>query len=113
QTMELYKEFAEEMRNHSAMSERETLALLKKAESFSLSGEAAKRASHDAVALAAVNGGAAESMIRITAAVEQGNIKLAMHMSRLVPQLRGIHSEAEFVDKYNKLIAVGFETSGR
>lgn len=105
-----YQNFANEMQTLTTSSDEAVLGLLKQAESFQLTGEAAKQASKDAMALAAINGSSAQSMIRITAAMADGDMKKAMMFSRMIPQLRGVKDETEFMSRYQKLTTAGMET---
>lgn len=105
-----YSEFAGQMQETTIYSDDMVISLLKQAETFQLSGDAAISATKDAINLAAATGSSANQMMRLTAAMEKGDIKGAMMFSRLIPQLRGVKDEAEFVDRYNKLLATGMET---
>jgi hypothetical protein len=107
-TTKQYVAFADQMRVLANISGRQTLETLKLAESFKLTGASAERAAQDAMALADVSGSSAQAMIRLTAAVAQGDIQRAMMFSRMVPQLRGVKNEAEFMDRYQKLTSAGF-----
>lgn len=110
-----YGRFAEEIQRITVLDDDATLALLRTAETFGLTGEMAEGAARKAIALAgAVDGTAtsAQSYLRIAAAVQQGDIQRAMMMSRMVPQLRGIKDETEFLTKFNQLLAVGLATTG-
>ncbi len=106
-----YKKFAKEIAEVSLMSQGEILNLLRSAESYELTGAAAERASKAAIGIAALNEGNAETFLRISAAVEKGNIEQAMHMSRLVKQLRGVKDESEFLAKYQHLVAAGLRAA--
>lgn len=106
-TMKQYEEFAAAIKATTGHGKEETINLLRKAESYEITGNAAKKAAAEAIALAAINDGEASSYLRIAAAINQGNVTMAMHMARLVPQLRGVKTEEEFLVKYNKLIAAG------
>lgn len=106
-----YERFAAQLEKTTTMEDDAVLALLAKAEAFQLTGEAAKKAVKDSIALAAVNDGEASSYLRFTAAMAKGDTELAMHMARMIPQLRGITDEAEFVAKAQQLIATGMSTA--
>ena len=105
--MAQYREFAAQLQEVTVIGDDTTLAVLAQAESFNLSGEAAIRATRAATAFAAVNDGAASSYLRLTAAIERGDIETAMMMSRMVPQLRGIKDESTFVARAQQLVAAG------
>lgn len=102
-----YAEFATALQAVTTASDESILGIAKMAESFELTGKAAQRATKDAMALAAVNDGSAESALRLTAAMEKGDTERAMMYARMIPQLRGVKDEAEFTEKYYKLIAAG------
>lgn len=106
-----YNEFAASIQELTVLDDDAVLSLLRVAETFDLTGDSAKSAVKNAIALAAVNGGSAESMIRMTAAMEQGNLEQAMAFARMIPQLRGVKDQTEFIEKYNKLISSGFKAS--
>lgn len=108
---EQYKDFAEQMESMSSIEDDHVLSLLRQAETFEVTGTAAQKAVRDAVALAAVTGGQAESLIRLTAALAKGDIEQAMRFARMVPQLRGIKDQSEFVAKAQHLIASGVKAA--
>lgn len=102
-----YARFAEEMTNVTNLSKLETTNMLATAEAFGLTGKAAENAVREAAALSAITGHSAESMERVSIAVQEGNLKMAMGYGRLIPQLRGVRDETEFLQKYNKLVIAG------
>lgn len=106
-----YQEYASQLQNITVIGDDTTLATIALAESYGLSGEAAIRATESATAFAAINGGAADSYLRLTAAIERGDTELAMQMGRLVPQLRGITDESEFLARAQRLVATGMEAA--
>lgn len=109
--MERYEAFAARIQETTRHDDEFALSLLQQAESFNLTGDAAERASEDAIALAAINGSNAQSMIRLTAAMAQGDTQRAMQFARMIPQLRGVKNESEFLAKYNSLITAGLTTA--
>lgn len=102
-----YGRFAEEMENLTTQEDDAILSMLRMAETFDVTGTAAQRAVSDAVSLAAVTGGQAESLIRLTAAIAKGDIEQAQRYARMVPQLRGIRDQNEFLAKAELLVASG------
>jgi hypothetical protein len=108
-TLKDYGDFAAQMANVTLQSKGTVRGLLLTAETFGITGREAKKAVQDAIALATVNEGSADSFIRISAAMARGDIGMAMMMARLVPQLRGVKDESEFVAKYQNLIATGMK----
>lgn len=110
-TIEEYRKFADEMNEVSDLSKGAVMGVLKQAESFGLTGEVAQKATKDAIGLAAATDGSAEAMVRLTAAMAEGNTEKAMRFARMVPQLRGINDEAQFTEKYMKLVATGMRVA--
>lgn len=106
-----YLAFAKDIERVSTSSVGSTMSLLRQAETFDLTGAAAERAAQNAISLAAVNDGSAESYIRLTAAMEEGDIKKAMRFARMIPQLRGIKDETLFLARAQQLFNTGQETS--
>lgn len=113
ETLEDYLAFASEVQRTTVLADEQVDVLLRQAETFGKTGAAAKEMVKNSIALAGAVDGTAESAgsyIRIANAMADGNIELAMHMSRLVPQLRGVKDEAEFTAKFNQLVASGLKT---
>lgn len=108
-TLADYSAFASQIQATTTMEDDAVLALLKTAESYQLTGESAKRAAKEAIALGAETGKGAEAMMRMTAAMASGDTKKAMMFARMIPQLRGVKDEAVFVAKYTHLVSAGFE----
>ena len=108
-----YQDFAAEMQKFTTVSDEAAASLLTAAEGFQLTGAAAKAASNDAVALAHGNAGLAQSYLRVTAAVASGDVERARMFARMIPQLRGIKDEAEFMERYSKSVAAGGEATRR
>ena len=106
-----YEEFAASMQKMTTAEDDAVLAMLESAETFQLTGSAAKKAVADALALAKGNEELAQSYLRVTTAVADGNMERAMMFARSIPQLRGIRNEAEFLDKYQKSVVSGMEAS--
>lgn len=113
-TMASYNRFATQMEELTVLGDDTTLAMLRSAETFGLTGNQAQKAVQDAIAMqAAATGSAegAENLIRLTAALTQGNTQQAMQFARMVPQLRGIRDESEFLAKAQQLVASGMATA--
>ena len=108
-TKKEYEEFAGVMDKTTTVTHLQTLQMLKMAESYRLTGDAAKTAVKEAAALAAGTGHDPEAMIRVTAAVNEGNLRMAMGYGRLIPQLRGIKDEEEWIVEYNRQITADME----
>lgn len=107
-----YKAFVAATMASSVAGKGEIFGLLRRAESYGISGEAAKKATKDALALAEVTDAGAEGALRIAAAIAQGDIETAQMFRRMIPQLRGAKTEEEFLDKYNRLVATGLKVMG-
>jgi hypothetical protein len=112
ETTESYEKFAEEMDKTTTASRLQTLSMLKLAEAHRLTGDAAKNAAREAIALSG-GGRDPESMLRITAAVNEGNIQQAMAYGRLLPELRGIKNEEEYLVEYYHQVNVKMEEQNR
>ena len=106
-----YTAFAVAMEKVSTTEDDANLKTLTLAESYGVTGQAAVKATKDAIAFAAINEGNAETYLRITAAMAEGNTELAMTMGRLVPQLRGIKDESLFIAKYQRLVEAGMKAA--
>lgn len=113
-TMGLYEDFASQIQATTTLEDDFILSLLRTAETFNLTGQSATQATQDAIALSfAIDGTAdsANSLIRLTGALANGNVKQAMQFARMVPQLRGITNESEFVARAQQLIAAGMQSA--
>lgn len=106
-----YVELSGELQQLYAISDEAIQGLFGQAEAFGLTGAAAERAANDAIGLAKGNEQLAMSTIRVSQAVAQGDIKRAMMFSRQIKELRGVRDEAEFLAKYEKLVAAGLESA--
>lgn len=112
-TVMRYQKFASEMQKITVIGDDAVIAMLKTAESFQLTGDAAERAVGDAIALAGATDASAEAAIRITQAMAKGNVEQAMAFSRMIKELRGMKDQQEFQLRYQKLVAGGMETQTR
>lgn len=109
-----YKAWIQTIVDATTVSGGVVRGVLQQAETFDLTGEAAKRASLNAINLSYATQGsadAAEQYVRLTAAMESGDVKKAMRFARMIPQLRGVKDETEFMTKANKLFTTGQEVS--
>ena len=106
-----YQDFATEMQKTTTIADEVTVSMLNMAEGFQLTGGQAEKAVEDAIALAGGNAALAQSYLRVTAAVSSGDMERAMLFSRMIPRLRGIKDEAEFMDKYSKGVEAGAEAA--
>jgi ABC-type transporter Mla subunit MlaD len=108
-TLEDYERFAKGLSKTTEQSKGQILSLLNTANSFGLAGDAAKKAAKDAIYLAAATDNAPESMLRLAQAMATGDVEMAEMFKRMVPQLRGAKTEAEFAEKYTKLLGLGMK----
>src|SRR6185369_12645231 len=106
-----YLEFAQSISSQTNASTGDTMALLRQAETFGLTGRQAQEATRRAIAFGAVNDGNAEQYLRFTVAMSQGNTEMMKHMARMIPQLRGITDEQELMAKANQLVNTGWSTA--
>lgn len=106
-----YTRFAEEMEKLTTHEDDAVLSMLRMAETFDVTGTAAQKAVQDAIGLAAITGTQAESLIRLTAALAKGDTEQAMRFARMVPQLRGIKDQNEFLAKAEQLVASGMKAA--
>lgn len=112
-TTKQYNDFADAMQNTTTLADEVVLGFLRQAETYGVTGDAAVKVTQSAIALAGAIDGTAQSAgqyIRFAAAMAKGDIELAQHMSRMIPQLRGIKDQTEFVAKANQLMAGGMAT---
>lgn len=113
-TAKEYLNFSNELEKVSTSSKGNTMNLLRMAESFGLTGQHAENAARNSVFLASALDGnteSASSYMRVAQALESGDTKRAMQMSRMIPQLRGVRDETEFLEKANKLLMSGQNAS--
>ncbi len=109
ETLKSYKTFAKDLKDLTGASVDDTYGLLKQAEAFGVTGEAAERSVRNALALAAGGDASAQATIRITTALEKGDIKSAMLFKRAVAPLRQMRDETAFMAKYQQLLNIGQE----
>lgn len=103
-----YTKFAESMEKLTTAEDDAVLAMLQTAESMGITGEAAKRAVKNSIALAAAKGGEAASYVRLTTALEQGNSEM---LGRMLPALRGITDDGLRAAKAQELLGKMFGTA--
>lgn len=94
ETTAKYNKFATSIKNSTMYSAGEVKELLTMAEAYGLTGAKAERAAKNAIALSAVRGVSAESALRMTAALEEGNTDL---LHRQIFELKDLHNETEKV----------------
>lgn len=100
-----YNSFAQEMQRTTVIGDETTLAMLAQAESLGLTGDSAERAVKNSIAMQGAFGVNAESALRYTAALEEGN---ATMLSRYIPTLRGIEDESEKAAEAQRVLTRAF-----
>lgn len=103
-----YNQFASEMQRTTIIGDETTLAMLQQAESLGLTADSAERAVKNSIAMQSAFGVNAESAIRYTAALEQGN---ATMLTRYIPTLRDIEDESERVAEAQRVLANAFNVA--
>lgn len=104
-----YGDFAKHQAEVSLTTAGEVKDMLRRAEAFGLTGAAAEKAVSDAINIGAAADVSAEGIMRITVALAQGDTQRAMMFSRMIPQLRGVKDETEFLEKAQRLVNQGTE----
>ena len=100
-----YTEFASSLQQISTTGDEATLAMLATAESMGLTGDAAIRAVQNALSMEAAFGVSAQSAIRMTSALEQGDAQL---LTRYIPALRQTEDQAERVTIAQEILGNAF-----
>jgi hypothetical protein len=103
--MKRFKAFASEMQRLTVVGDETVLSLLQIATAQGLSAESSERAAKNAIALQSAFGVGAESAIRMTAALEQGD---ATMLRRYIPALRGVEDNAMAVVKAQEILTSAF-----
>lgn len=106
-----YEEWAVQLEKVTVYEDDAILKMAKTAESYGLTGDQAKYAVESAIGLATITEGNAESMMRLTQALAQGDIKGAQRFARMIPQLKNVKNESEFVAKAQHLIETGMKAA--
>ena len=108
QLFQKYNQFAQQMQAITVIGDETTLAMLAQAESLGLTGDAAERAVRNSIAMQSAFGVNAESALRYTAALEQGN---ATMLTRYIPTLRDIEDESERAAKAQEVLGRAFSAA--
>ena len=108
QTFQRYNEFASEMQRLTTVGDETVLMMLQTAESMDLTGDAAERAVQNSIALEAAFGVNAESAMRMTAALEQGD---ATMLRRYIPALRDVEDNAKAVAMAQDILSRSFDVA--
>jgi uncharacterized protein YukE len=103
--LDRFKSFASEMQRLTVVGDETTLRLLQVATAQGLTADSAERATKNAISMQSAFGVSAESAIRMTAALEQGD---ATMLRRYIPALRGVEDEVEMLAKAHEILAGSF-----
>lgn len=101
-----YDQFAATMQRLTIAEDDSVLALLQVAENMDVTGDAAKRAVKNALAMASAFGGSAETFVRMTAGLEKGVV--SPMLSRYFQNLRAIKDPTEKAAKAQELLGKMF-----
>jgi len=108
QSLADYQQFASELQSVTTTGDEATLAMLQHAESLGVTGESAKRAAQNAVAMQNALGVNAESALKMTLALEQGQTSL---LNEYMPALRSIKDPAERAAMAQQMLTKMFATA--
>ena len=103
-----YNDFAQEMQRTTVVGDETTLAMLAQAESLGLTADSAERAVKNSIAMQSAFGVNAQSALRYTAALEQGN---ATMLTRYIPTLRDIEDESERAAEAQRILGNAFSSA--
>jgi hypothetical protein len=108
-----YAQWADAVQHSTTVGRLQAITLVTQSEQFGLTGDQAKKAAEDAISLGAATGRSADSMIRLTQAMAEGDVTAARMFQRMVPSLRSAKTESEFLARYSQLVAAGQQAMGR
>jgi hypothetical protein len=97
-----YEAFAKAQAGVTTSSRTQIMELLQLAESYGVTGDAAKTAVREALALAAAKGTSAKAIMMMTARLAQGETAM---LGRYLPGLRNIKDETQRVSKAHEMLA--------
>jgi hypothetical protein len=103
-----YSEFATEMQKVTIVGDETTLKLLQLAETYGITGKSAERAAKNAIAMQAAFGINAESAIKLTSALEQGDTAM---LTRYIPSLKSVEGESAKVALAQEILAKSFDVA--
>lgn len=102
-----YKAWAAQIQEISTIGDESTLMLLQVAQSMGLTGDTAKVAAKEAIAMSRAMNMSEQSAIRYTAALALGD---ATMLRRYLPSLRSIEDQTEMVTEAHRILADMFGT---
>lgn len=100
-----YMKFANQIRDTTAYSKADVLTSIQRAETLGLTGEAAKKATKDALALAAATGMDTQTAVQAITMYEQGN----KHLLQRSLHLHGVTDAQELNEKIQQRLAMGYK----
>lgn len=103
-----YTTFASEMQKVTVIGDEASIAMLAQAEALGLTGESAMRAVKNSIAMQSAFGVNAQSALRYTAALEQGNSTM---LARYIPALRDLEDESERVAEAQRILGNAFSAA--
>lgn len=103
-----FKDFASGLQGVTTVGDEVSLGMLQMATTMGLSADASERAVKNAIAMESAFGVSAESAMRYTAALEQGD---ATMLKRYIPALRDVKDESELVAKAQEILGNAFEVA--
>lgn len=103
-----FKEIASALQRITTVGDETTLKNIQVARSMGLGAQQSARAARNAIALAEAFGINAQSAIRYTAALEQGDTTM---LNRYIPTLRNIEDETKRAAEAQRILAGAFDTA--
>lgn len=103
-----YSAFASEMQRVTVVGDETTLKLLQLAETYGITGKAAERAAKNAIGMQSAFGINAESAIKLTSALEQGDTAM---LTRYIPSLKSVEGESAKVALAQEILAKSFDVA--
>ncbi len=103
-----YTKFASELQQVTTVGDETTIAMLQVAESMGLTGQSAKDAVRNAIAMESAFGVSTSSAIRMTSALAQGDSQM---LTRYIPALRAVEDQAERTALAQNILSNAFGTA--
>lgn len=101
--LDAYKQWAQAVQDQTTVSRESALAMMAQVEAFGIHGKAAEKTVNNAIAMSKAMGGEAEGYLRLTRAMEEGNI----HMLKRILRMREDATETEIVARANEMLKKG------
>ncbi len=106
--MRRFKTFASGLQSVTRIGDETSLVMLQMATNMGLNSEAAERATKNAIAMESAFGVNAQSAMRMTVALEQGD---ATMLKRYIPALRSIEDQAQMTAKAQDILSGAFDVA--